>query len=160
MFSFRNTKTNKNEDTPLIWSYGTCYKPTNQVWSSNRIQEGETYVIQNSEKDYRFLRKWPFKTVSHFYYYFRCFDEKKNKLRECTKDESKYLPIWCTYILSSLRTLRHNSLMTLSNCTRLSSTMKIRLCIKFANINALFLVTYADLILVIVRTTEWKMTAT
>ena len=38
-----------------------------------------------------------------------------------------HLQIWCTTVLSSLRTLRHNVL------TRVFSTMTIRLCINFAS---------------------------
>ena len=48
---------------------------------------GETYIISNSEKDYRFLRK----PLSCFYYYFCCLDENKNKLSICKKDESSYI---------------------------------------------------------------------
>ena len=50
------------------------------------------------------------------------------------------------------------------NCARVFSTMTIRSFIKFANINALFLATYAEPILVFVRTTtyrfEWDFFAT
>ena len=43
----------------------------------------------------------------------------------------------------------------ISNCMRVFSTMTIWLCIKFKNINALFLATYAEPILVFVRKTKW-----
>ena len=41
-----------------------------------------------------------------------------------------------------------------NNCTRTFSIMTIHSCIKFANTNALFLVTYAEPILVFVRNTK------
>ena len=64
-------------------------------------------------------------------------------------------------IMSFLRTLRHNILIILLvNSARLFSTMTIRLCIKFANINALFLATFSEPILLFIRTTKRKSTAT
>ena len=35
-----------------------------------------------------FVKKGPFKPLCHFNYYFHCFDEKKNKLSICNKNES------------------------------------------------------------------------
>ena len=71
--------------------------------------------------------------------------------------------ILCTKVLSLLKTLKHNILITLylyENCTRVFSTMTIQLCIKFASINALFLVTFFEPILVFVRITKRKSTTT
>ena len=72
-----------------------------------------------------------------------------------------YLQILCAKVLSSLRTLKHNILITLyENCTRVFSTMTIQLCTKFANLNAWFLAIFSDPILAFVRITKWKATAT
>ena len=52
------------------------------------------------------------KRVSRFYYYIRCFHENKVKFRACNKEENTmylYLQIWWATVLSSLRTLRHNT---------------------------------------------------
>ena len=46
------------------------------------------------------------------------------------------------------------------NCTQVFSTMTIYSCIRFANINALFLDTYAESVLVFVRKTKYQTSAT
>ena len=43
-------------------------------WNSKQADSistrGETYAISNSEKDYRFLQKWPVQIISHFIFIF------------------------------------------------------------------------------------------
>ena len=98
--------------TRTSWSeVGSAYHPAASRPLDNRTQtisRGETYAISNSEKDYRLLQKnSPFKPVCCFYYHFRCLDENKQRWKYL------YLQIWWTTVLSSLKTLKHNILITL-----------------------------------------------
>ena len=78
------------------------------------VPRGETYVISNSEKDYLFLRKWSVQTgLSFFYYYFPCLDENKNKLSVCNNEKVLIFVDLMNHHISSLRTLKHNILITL-----------------------------------------------
>ena len=43
------------------------------------------------KKTIDFCEKGLFKSISRFYKLFRCFDDRQNKLRVYTKDESTYI---------------------------------------------------------------------
>ena len=112
-------------------------------------------------KDYIFREKGPFKSFSGYYYYFCCFDEKRisseyiPRMKVLIFADSMYYRF---VIVEMIQTQYFYNLV--SNCRRVFWTITLRLCIKFANINALFLATFYEPILVFVRTTKLKTTAT
>ena len=92
--------------------------------------------------------------VFFFVFFFRCFDEKQNTLRV-------YVPRMKVLIFADLmyyrivtveNTQAQSFANLISNCTRVFSTKTTWLCIKIGDINALFLATFSEPILVSVRT--------
>ena len=67
------------------------------------------------KKPIDFCENGTVKPVSRLYYIFRCLDESKNMFSMCNKDDSTYRS---TTILSLLRTLKHNILITLQEIVR------------------------------------------
>ena len=113
-----------------------------QLWLQGGVQPTS---FQTAKKIIDFCENGLFKPISRFYYYFCCLDENKNKLRVCNKDESTN-----TCRLNFDEQARYFDILT-RNCTRVFSIMTLHSCIKFAIINALFVATYTEPILIFVR---------
>ena len=69
-----------------------------------------------------------------------------------------FADLYRTYIVENTQVQYCDNRIGNCTCTRIFSTMPIQLCIKFASINALFLATFSEFTLCLVRT-NWKATA-